>query len=162
MAQVDYFLKIEGIQGESQDDKHKNEIHVDSWSFGESNAGTFSHAGGGGAGRVQMQDFHFVKRVDKAGPKLFLACAQGEHIKSAVLTCRKAGKEQQEYLKITLSDVLVSSYRTTGSNGGDIVPIEEISLNFAKIEYEYKEQKADGSMAGSVKAEFNLKTMKSA
>ena len=72
MAAVDYFLKIDGIQGESQDDKHKNEIHLDSWSFGESNAGTFSVGGGGGAGKVQMQDFHFVKRVDKAGPKLFL------------------------------------------------------------------------------------------
>ena len=162
MAQVDYFLKVENIPGESQDTKHKNEIELHSWSFGESNTGSFASGGGGGAGKVQMQDFHFVKHVDKAGPKLFLACAQGEHIKSAVLTCRKAGKEQQEYLTIKFSDVLISSYRTSGSNGGDIVPLEEISLNFAKIEYEYKEQKADGSMAGSVKAEFNLKTMKSA
>ncbi|MGB9106870.1 MAG: type VI secretion system tube protein Hcp [Terriglobales bacterium] len=162
MAAVDYFLKIDGIQGESQDDKHRNEISLDSWSFGESNAGTFSVGGGGGAGKVQMQDFHFVKRVDKAGPKLFLACANGEHISNALLTCRKAGKDQQEYLKVTFKDVLVSSYRTSGSGGSDLVPMEEISLNFAAIKFEYKEQKPDGSLGGSTVAEFNLKTMKAA
>lgn len=162
MAAVDYFLKIDGIQGESQDDKHKNEIPLESWSFGESNAGSFSHGTGGGAGKVQMQDFHFVKKVDKSGPKLFLACAQGEHIGSALLTCRKAGKDQQEYLKVTLKDVLVSSYRTSGSGGSDIVPLEEISLNFSAIKVEYKEQKADGTLGGATVAEFNLKTMKAA
>jgi type VI secretion system secreted protein Hcp len=162
MAAVDYFLKIEGIQGESQDAKHKDEIHLESWSFGEMNAGTFAVGGGGGAGKVQMQDFHFVKRVDKAGPKLFLACAQGEHIKSALLTCRKAGKDQQEYLKITLKDILVSKYSTSGSGSSDVVPLEEIALNFAAIKVEYREQKADGTLGGSTVAEFNLKTMKAA
>jgi len=162
MAAVDYFLKIEGIQGESQDAKHKDEIHLESWSFGENNTGTFSVGGGGGAGKVQMQDFHFVKKVDKAGPKLFLACAQGEHIKSAILTCRKAGKDQQEYMKVTFKDILVSSYQTSGSGGADVVPLEQISLNFAAIKFEYKEQKADGTLGGSTVAEFNLKTMTAA
>lgn len=160
MAAVDYFLKLDGIQGESQDEKHKNEIQLESWSFGESNSGTLAAGGGGGAGKVQMQDFHFVKKIDKAGPKLFLACAQGEHIKTALLTCRKAGKEQQEYQKITFTDVLVSSYHTSGSGGADIVPMEEISLNFAAIKIEYSPQKADGTLEGKVMAEFNLKTMK--
>jgi type VI secretion system secreted protein Hcp len=160
MAAVDYFLKIDGIPGESQDAKHKNEIQLESWSFGESNTGTLAVGGGGGAGKVQMQDFHFVKKVDKAGPKLFLACAQGEHITAPViLTCRKAGKDQQEYMKVTFTDVLVSSYNTSGSGGSDIVPLEQISLNFAKIKFEYKEQKADGTLGGSTVAEFNLKTM---
>jgi len=161
MAVVDYFLKIDGIQGESQDKVHKNEIQLKSWSFGESNAGTASVSGGQGAGKVQMQDFHFVKTVDKAGPKLFLACAEGEHIKSALLTCRKAGKEQQEYLKITLTDLLVSSYHISGSDGADIVPSEEVALNFTKIKIEYKEQKPDGTLGGSTVGEYNLKTMSS-
>jgi type VI secretion system secreted protein Hcp len=159
MAAVDYFLKIDGIKGESQDDKHKEEIQLESWSFGESNAGTFSHGGGGGAAKVNMQDFHFVKRADKAGPKLFLACASGEHIKSAILTCRKAGKVQQEYLKVTLGDLLISSYNVSGQAQSNVVPMEEIALNFATIKIEYKEQKADGTLGGSTVAEFNLKTM---
>ena len=158
MAAVDYFLKIDGIQGESQDSKHKDEIHLESWSFGESNTGTFSSAGGGGAGKVQMQDFHFVKRIDKAGPKLFQSCAQGEHIKSAVLTCRKAGKDQQEYLKITFGDLLVASYSTSGGGASDIVPTEEIALNFATIKIEYREQKADGTLGGTTVGQYSLKT----
>jgi type VI secretion system secreted protein Hcp len=162
MAAVDYFLKIDSIQGESQDSKHTNEIQVESWSFGATQSGSFAHGGGGGAGKVQMQDFHFVKKVDKAGPKLMLACANGEHIKEATLICRKAGKDQQEYLKITLNDVLVSSYQTSGSGGSDILPLEQISLNFAKIKMEYKEQKADGTLGGSTVAGFDLKAMKAA
>jgi type VI secretion system secreted protein Hcp len=160
MAAVDYFLKIDGIQGESQDDKHKNEIQLQSWSFGAAQSGSFAAGGGGGAGKVQMQDFHFVKQVDKAGPKLLQACATGEHIPKIVLTCRKAGKDQQEYQKITLSDCLISSYNTSGSGGSDITPMEEVSVNFATIAYEYKEQKPDGTLGGTTKMEFNLKTMK--
>ena len=107
-----------------------------------------------------MQDFHFVMKVNKASPKLMLACANGEHIKKAVLTCRKAGKDQQEFLKVTLSDLLVSSYQTGGSGHGDIVPIDQISLNFSKIEIEYKEQKADGTLGGTVKAGWDVKANK--
>ena len=159
MAAVDYFLKIEGIEGESQDHKHKGEIDVASWSWGEMNAGSHAAGGGGGAGKVSMQDFHFCMGVNKAAPKLLLACATGEHIKKATLTCRKAGKEQQEFLKYTFTDMLVSSYQTGGS-GGNVMASEQISMNYAKIEVEYKEQKADGSLGGPVKAGYDLKLMK--
>ena len=73
MAQVDYFLKIKGVDGESTDDKHKGEIELESWSFGGTNAASFSSGGGGGAGKVSLQDFHFVKKYDKASAKLFAA-----------------------------------------------------------------------------------------
>jgi type VI secretion system secreted protein Hcp len=154
MAAVDYFLKIDGIQGESQDKVHKNEIQIESFSWGQTNAGTAATGGGMGAGRVQMQDFHFMMGVNKASPKLILACATGEHIKNAILVCRKAGKEQQEYLKITFSDLLISSYQTGGSG---VVPTDQISFNYSKLEYEYKEQKADGTLGGAVKAMYDLK-----
>ncbi len=160
MAAVDYFLKIDGIDGESQDSKHKGDIDVESWSWGESQSGSHSGGGGGGAGKVSMQDFHFVMKCNKSSPKLLLACANGEHIKKATLVCRKAGKEQQEFLKITLSDLLVSSYQTGGSGHGDVVPTDQISLNYAKIEYEYKEQKPDGTLGGAVKAGYDLKANK--
>ncbi len=157
MALVDYFLKIDGIQGESQDKTHKNEIEIESFSWGANQTGTGSHGGGMGAGKVQMQDFHFVMRINKASPKLMLACSNGEHVKNAILTCRKAGKEQQEYLKITFTDLLVSSYQTGGSGSSDVVPMDQISLNFTKVEFEYKEQKPDGTLGGAVKAFYDMK-----
>jgi type VI secretion system secreted protein Hcp len=158
MAAVDYFLKLDGIDGESTDAKHKGEIDLESWSWGASQQGTHSGMGGGGAGKVSMQDFHFVMKINKSSPKLMLACATGQHIKKATLTCRKAGGEQQEYLKIEMADLLVSSYQTGGH--GDIVPTDQISLNFSKIEIEYKEQKADGTLGGAVKTGYDLKLNK--
>ncbi len=158
MAAVDYFLKIDGIQGESKADGHKDEIDIASFSWGETQSGTFAAGGGGGAGKVSMQDFHFTMPVNKASPALFLACAQGDHIKNAILTCRKAGKEQQEFMKVTMSDVSVSSFQIGGAGG--VVPTDQISLNFAKIEVEYQEQDATGKLVGSITKWFDLKTMK--
>jgi len=162
MAVVDYFLKIDGIEGEAQDKTHKNEVQLESWSFGETNGGTAASGGGGGAGKVSMGDFHFVMRANKATPKLFLACANGEHIKKAVLTCRKAGKDQQEYLKWTFSDLLVSSYQTGGSASSDVVPLDQISINFTEAQVDYKEQKADGTLGGAVTTKYNVKSQSSA
>lgn len=159
MATVDYFLKIDGISGESTDDKHKDEIQIESFSWGLSNSGSAAHGGGAGAGKAAFQDFSFVTQVTKASPKLFLACASGEHIKQAILTARKAGKGQQEFLKVTLSDLLVSSYQTEGA-GGDVVPTDQVSLNFSKIEVSYREQKADGSLGEANLAGWDIKANK--
>ena len=161
MAQVDYFLKFDGIKGESADAKHKDEIDIEAWSWGETNAAGHASGGGGGAGKVSMQDFHLVMKLNKASPKLMLACATGEHIKKAILTCRKAGKDQQEYLVVNMEDLLVSSYQTGGSGASDVVPIDQISLNFSKISVGYKEQKPDGSLGGAVTVGYDLKQMKS-
>ena len=159
MALFDSFLKIDGIEGESQDHKHKNEIDITSFSWGASNGGTFSTGGGGGAGKVNMQDFHFTMPMNKASVKLMLACAGGDHIKSAILTCRKAGKDQQEFYKVTFHDLLVSSYQSGGGHG-ETLPVDSISLNFAKVEKEYKEQKADGTLGGAIKAGWDMKLNK--
>jgi type VI secretion system secreted protein Hcp len=114
---------------------------------------------GGGAGKVAMQDFHFSMPTNTASPKLLRACASGEHIKMATLYCRKAGKEQQEYMNYKFSDILISSYQTGGSHSAEI-PVESISFNFSKIEFEYREQKPDGSLAGAIKAGWDLKANK--
>jgi type VI secretion system secreted protein Hcp len=160
MAAVDYFLKVDGIQGESKADNHKDEIDIQSFSWGATQSGTFGTGGGGGGGKVSMQDFHFTMAVSKASPALFLACAEGNHIKNAILTCRKAGKQQQEFLKFTMSNCLISSFQTGGHVGGDVVPTDQISLNFAKIEIEYKEQDAAGKVLGTTKHFFDLKSVK--
>jgi type VI secretion system secreted protein Hcp len=160
MAVVDYFLKLDGIEGESTDAKHKNEIELESWSWGETQVGTHAFGGGGGAGKVSMQDFHMVMKVNKASPKLMLACATGTHIKKAVLVLRKAGGEQQEFYTVTMTDLLVSSYQTGGSAHGDTVPLDQISLNFAKIEFEYKPQDATGKLGAAIKTGYDLKQNK--
>jgi type VI secretion system secreted protein Hcp len=159
MAAADYFLKLDGIEGESQDSKHKNEIQISSYTFGATQQGSFSQGTGGGSGKVQMQDFQFTVPTNKSSPKLFAACATGQHIKTAILTVRKAGKEQQEYLKYTFSNVLVSSYNTLG-NGDNILPADQITLNFAKLDIEYKQQSEDGTLSGTVKSGYDVQQNK--
>jgi type VI secretion system secreted protein Hcp len=159
---IDYFMKIDGIPGESQDTKHKGEIDVLAWSWGEvqpAAGGPGGPGSGGGAGKVQMQDFNFTAQTSKASPNLMLACASGKHLKSAVLTARKAGKGQAEFLTFSLSDVLVSAYQLGGSEG-EVVPMDSVSLSFSKIQMEYKEQKADGSLGASIKAGWDVKKNK--
>lgn len=144
---VDMFLKLDGVDGESKDGAHKGEIDVLAWSWGESNSGTSHLGGGGGAGKVNVQDISITKFIDKASAKLGLYCANGKHIKEGTLVVRKAGEKPLEYLKIKMTDILVSSYSTGGSGGEDRLT-ENVSLNFSKIEYEYQEQKEDGSAEG--------------
>ncbi len=157
MAAVDYYLKIKGVDGEATAKGHEKEIELHSFSWGETNTGSHAAGGGGGAGKVVMQDFHFTMSVCAASPKLFLACASGEHIPEATLTCRKAGKDQQEFLKWKFTDLLISSYQTGGSGHGDIVPTDQISFNFTKCEVEYKPQKPDGTLGGAVPAGWDQK-----
>lgn len=158
---VDYFLKIEGVDGEATDDKHKKEIDLESWSWGVTQQGTSSYGGGGGAGKATFNDLSISKKTDASSHRLFLACATGEHFKKAVFTARKAGGQQQEYLKITLTDLLVTSFQESGSGeSSDVVPLEQVSLNYSKIEFSYKPQKADGTLDAEKKAGYDLKLNK--
>jgi type VI secretion system secreted protein Hcp len=157
---ADYFINITGVEGESRDAKHKGWIDVESWSWGETNAGAPATGGGAGAGRVQMQDLHFTTRVSKASPKLFLACANGQHMKEARLVGVHGGAMQQEFLTWTFSDVLISGYQTGGAEGGEILPTDQVSLNFAKLKVEYRTQKADGSLDAPVAAGWDVKSNK--
>lgn len=148
---TDYFLKLDPkVEGESTDAKHKGEIEIESFSFGVTNQGTGGSGGGSGGGKSTQQDMHMTKKTDKASPVLAQACASGKHFPAAVLTIRKAGTEQQEYLVYTLNEVFVSSFQAGGS-GGNVIPLDQFSLNYVKMVMEYKEQKADGTLGGSVK-----------
>lgn len=157
----DYLLEIDGIKGESKDDKHKDTIEVDSFSWGESNPGSFAAGAGGGAGKVAFQDLHATSRVNKASPLLAKACATGQHIKKATLYVRKAGGDQVDYYKVIMEDILISSYQSGGSAGSDAVPTDQFSLNFAKIEFDYAPQKEDGKLDSPVVFKYDLKAGKS-
>jgi len=167
MALFDAFLKLDGIKGESADAKHKGEMDIINFHWGLSQTGVQATGGGGGAGKVHFQDIHFIKATDSASPKLMLACATGEHIKEGHFTVRKAGGEQLEYLKIKLTDILVSGFKDHGGVKGkitvgmdlvDSVPRETITLNFAKVEYQYQPQDATGkAQGGPIMAGWDVK-----
>jgi type VI secretion system secreted protein Hcp len=161
MMGADFLLMIDGIKGESQQDKHKDEIEIESFSWGATQQGAHGGGGGGGAGKVSFQDLHFTSRVGKHSPLLVKACATGQHIKKAVLTVRKSGGDQQEYYKVTLEDLLVSSYQSGGSEGSNALPVDQFALNFAKIEFAYSPQKPDGKLDAPVIAKYALKESKS-
>jgi type VI secretion system secreted protein Hcp len=155
MAVDDYFLKIDGIEGESQDAKHKGEIQLQSFSWAEAQSPRPT-GGGGGAGRVTIGDFEFTMLTNKASPPLLLAVASGQHIKSAVLTARRAGKDQQQFLTYKFSDLLVSSYRTEASVQ-DGLPVDQVSFNFGQIQVEYRPQQPDGTLGPAIQVGWDVK-----
>lgn len=146
MAAVDYFLKLDGIKGESTDAKHKDEIDVESFSWGI-NA---TDEKGDVRGKPEISDFKFVMQMSKASPKLMEACATGQHIKSATLTGRRSGDSQLEFIKVELDQILIGLYQVGG--GGESLPMEEISLNFGSATISYTSQDPNGKPGDTTKA----------
>jgi type VI secretion system secreted protein Hcp len=160
----DAFLKIDGIPGESTDDKHKDWIEVLSYGSGltQPTSATASSSGGATAQRADFQDFGITKALDKASPKLALACADGMHIKQVTLELCRAGGDKVKYMEYKLTNCVVSSHQDSGSaHGADNLPTESVSFNYGKIEWTYTQQKrADGSGGGQVAAGWDLQTNK--
>ena len=152
---VDMFLQLDGIKGESKDHKHKDEIQIESFSWGMNQTGTHGAGGGGGAGKVSVHDISVTKNVEKSTPALMLHCATGKHIGKGLITVRKAGDKPVEYLKIKLSEILITSVQFAG-HGGDQLN-ENLTLNFAKFQMEYQEQKPDGSSVPGGEMGFDVK-----
>jgi type VI secretion system secreted protein Hcp len=155
---IDVFLKIPEIKGESQDDHHKDEIAVMSWSWGMSQTGG-AVATGMGTGKVALSDLNFMHVFDKSSPALMTYCATGKHLKEATITVRKSGEVQQEFLIIKMNDVLITSVQDSGSNE---VPSESVSLQFAKVDVQYTPQKPDGTPDVAVHFKYDLKLNKQA
>ena len=156
---IDIFAKIGDIKGESLDAKHKNEIDVLSWAWGVSQSGTMAHGGGGGTGKASFNDFTFTHHIDKATPLLLKACATGSHIPEATITVRKAGQGQQEYLIIKMTGVLITGVALSVAGDGPTTA-ENVTLQFAKVDLEYKPQKADGSLDAGLHFKYDIKANK--
>ena len=150
------FLFLSDIPGESQDAHYVNWIDVESWSWGES---SMAQSGGGSAGKVSSQDFHFVMKMSVASPLILSACATGKHIQEARLVCRKdAGNTQADHLGILFEGVIVSSYQTGGSSQSNVGPTDQISLIYSRISLEYFRLGSDGKTLGSaVRSGFDFK-----
>lgn len=142
---LDMFIKIDTIKGESQDDKHKDEIDVLSWNWGMAQVvKTQASSGAAGAGKISFKDLTIIKRTDRSTPGLMLACSKGSHIKEAMLTVRKAGERPIEFVRMKLNDILVSSLDVC-TCGDEPVLTEQLTLNFSKVQFEYFRQKTDGT-----------------
>ncbi|GIL05107.1 type VI secretion system tube protein Hcp [Betaproteobacteria bacterium PRO7] len=157
MALTDIHLKLDGIKGESTSARHKDEIVVESWAWGVANATQAGTGGGGGAGRATFSDLTFTHRADRASPELWKACATGRHIRDAVLSVARGGAGAQDYLTIKLTDVIVTSVALADTAVDAQPPVGTVGLSFAKVEYGYRPQKADGSLGAPVEFKFDLK-----
>jgi type VI secretion system secreted protein Hcp len=159
---VSFLLDITGIPGESADDNSafNAKIEIDGWSFGQSQSAVMQAGTGRTAGKVSVQDFAFTKHADKSSPKLLEACATGEHTEKATLIARRTGLTAgglTPYLRVVFTDLIISSYQTSGNADDSGLPAEHISFNFAKIEYEYTPQD-QGKSLGTLRASYDLKT----
>ena len=154
---IDTHIKFDGVEGESTHVDHKGEVEVLSWTWGVSNASNVGGAGSG-KGKAAPGDLHFTHTYDKASPILAKKCAQGVHFPSVVVTARKSGEGQKDFLKITMKEVFISSVQSSGSSGGDIG--ESVSMSYGAIDFSYKPQDAKGGLGGEVKFGWDVKTNK--
>jgi type VI secretion system secreted protein Hcp len=175
----DTFLQMDGIKGESTDDKHKDWSEVTGFSHGMSQpvSTTRSSSGGASSGRTVHGDFVVFKYMDSSSPKLYEAISNGKHFSKVKLECCRAGGSQVKFLEITMEEVMISKVQlsTNGSNGShesvagtggsgaekignvDLLPVEEVHLNYGKITWTYTQQKRkDGSGGGNVTANHDL------
>jgi type VI secretion system secreted protein Hcp len=152
---IELFLKIDGIKGESADSKHKDEIDVESISWGLNQSTPVGGGGGGGAGKATFHDFSFIAVQSVASPLLMLSCASGKHLKEAVLTARRSGKAGLDFYKISFTDVTVSSVQESGSEGGNAIT-ESVSFSFAKVRAEYSRVNQKGVLGPPVTFGWNV------
>ncbi len=163
-----FLLKIDGIKGESQFEGYSDYMSVDTWRVGGTNTGTWGAGKGGTGGTFTADDLDVTMKSNKATPKMIEACAQGKHFKTATLVALKAGGSGKpvEYLKITMTDVIISKHSMgyemppPGSQGGELA-VDKFSLDFAKIGVEYKEQTSEGSAGPGVEGGFDLAKLQS-
>jgi type VI secretion system secreted protein Hcp len=157
---AEYFLKIDGIPGESVKKNHVGEIELLTWSWGETQSGgAVAGAGGASAGKANVEELRFSSLLDKSGPKLMIACASGTQLKAAGLS-GNSGSAQFEFLQIKLTDVIIASYEIGAVSATDARPTQQASLRFGKIGIEYRQQKPDGAGADTTKSGWDVKTNK--
>lgn len=162
---VHMFLKIDGIEGESQKEGHAKEMELLSWNWAGHNTGSFAHGSGGGTGQYGSSDVSFTKYIDKASPKLFQACSKGTHIANALLSVGKSGGDTKPYTFLTLKfeHCLISSHQTGGNSGSTDMYTESLTFNFTKITYEYFQQDPkQGSVTSTGPVSYDLAQAKAA
>lgn len=152
---IDTHIKFDGVDGESVHADHKGEIEILSWTWGVHNESALT-GGGSGKGKAQPGNLVITHVYDKASPVLAKKCAQGVHFKEAVLTARKSGEGQKDFLKVSLKEVFITSVNPSSGSDGSI--LEQVSMSYAQIDFAYKAQDEKGALGGDVKFGWNVKT----
>ncbi len=154
---VDYFLKLDGIQGESADTNHKDEIQIMSWSWGASQVSSVAGTGGSGAGKADLSDFSIMTYFDKATPKFFKSIGAGTHIKSGTMSAIKSGADGKPYLKVDFKELFVSSLQISGSSE---IPTVSLSFTYNEIKIDYSVQDENGNLKSTGPVTYNTKENK--
>ena len=152
---IDTHIKFDGVDGEATHKDHKGEVEVLAWSWGVSNASAVA-GGGSGKGKGTPGEFNFTHNYDKASPVLSKKCAQGAHFPSVIVTARKSGEGQKDFLKVTMKEVMITAVSPAGSQGGDLM--ESVGMTYGFVEFAYKPQDDKGGMGGEVKFGWDVKT----
>ena len=154
---IDTHIKFDGIDGESTHKDHKGEVAVLSWSWGLTSATGSSTGAGAGSRKAVPQEMRIVHRYDKASPMLAKQAVMGKHVPIAVLTARKAGEGQKDFLKVTMKEVFITSVQASEAGEG---PTEEVAMSYGTIDFEYRPQDVKGSLGSPVQFTWNIKTGK--
>jgi type VI secretion system secreted protein Hcp len=156
---VDFFLKLDGINGEATDQNHTNELGVLSWSWGASQHSSVSNSSGSGAGKASLSDFSIMKNYDAASVPLLKSLMAGTHIANGVLTANKSGSADggKPFLKVTFTELFVTSIQASGSSE---VPTESVSFSYGTIKVEYSKQNDQGVLATAGQLTYDLKQNK--
>jgi type VI secretion system secreted protein Hcp len=154
---VDFFLKLDGIQGESADEKHKDQITLLSWSLGASQVTSVAGTGGSGAGKADLSDLSIMKYLDKASAPIFKALVAGTHVKTGVLEAVKAGGDGKPFLKLSFDELFVTSQQYSASSE---IPSESVSFSYNKIKVEYSTQNEQGILTATGAVTYELKVNK--
>lgn len=151
---VDYFLKLDGIQGESTDDKHKNEITILSWSWGASQISSVAGTGGSGAGKASLSDFSVMAYFDKSTPLFFKHVCAGTHIKTGEMSAIKSGSDGKPYLKVDFKELFVTNLQISASSE---IPSVSITFSYNEIKIDYSEQNEAGNLTSTGAITYDTK-----
>ncbi len=154
------FLKLTGVDGESQESQHKNELEVFSYHEGLQNMASGGTGMGGGVGRVSYNDFTFTCKLEKAVPTLMKYCADHKVISEAKVSATKVGGsgKSYDYLQITMKNVRVSGVDIGGSMNAEASV--SVHVNFEEIKTEYWTENAQGGQGASTNAAWSNKENK--
>jgi len=151
---VDYFLNLDGIKGESVDDKHKDWITLLSFSHGASQVTSVAGTGGSAAGKADLADLSIMKYYDKATTPIFKALVQGTHIKTGHIEAVKSGAGGKPFIKYEFQELYVTNQQVSASSE---IPTESVSFSFNQIKVEYSTQNEQGIVTTTGAVTFNTK-----
>jgi type VI secretion system secreted protein Hcp len=153
MAQMDAFLMLDRVKGESVDETYAGHMEILSWSWGMSNSGSAHRGKGAGTGATHVSDVSIMKRVDTSTPTLMDFCVRGEHISKGKIVIRKSGGSKLEYYIVEMEEIMISGVQNSGS-GPDMT--ESLSFNFAKFKMKYVPQLASGAGGSPVPMGYDI------